>query len=126
MNILSSLINMSLFKVWMILAADDSSRDFSFALVHISLAALIFRALSDYQLYSLYNQLQTYHSALQTRYTLYMPSPCRPHTSSSTKFYPFPTLVNISLHTYLYHTPCSTLYGTFKLPFLVHLDQRSM
>ena len=46
----------------------------------------------------------------QTRYTLYMPSPCCPHTSSSTKVYPFPTLVNISLHAYLYHTPCSTLW----------------
>jgi hypothetical protein len=28
---------------------------------------------------------------------------------SSTKVYPFPTLVNISLCAYLYHTPCSTL-----------------
>jgi hypothetical protein len=25
-----------------------------------------------------------------------MPSPCRPHTSNSTKVYPFPTLVNIA------------------------------
>jgi hypothetical protein len=33
---------------------------------------LIFRALSDYQLYSLYDQLQTYHSARQTRYVLYI------------------------------------------------------
>ena len=106
---------MSLFKVWMILAADDSSRDFSFALMHISLAALIFRALSDYQLYSLYKQLQTYHLACKTRYTLYIPSPCRPHTS--TKVYPFPTLVNISLHAYLYHTPCSILWY-FQTSFL--------
>jgi hypothetical protein len=55
-------------------------------------AVLIFRALSDYQLYSLYNQLQACHSARQTRYTLCIPSACRPHTS--TKVYPFPTLVN--------------------------------
>ena len=55
-------------------------------------AVLIFRALSDYQLYSLYNQLQACHSARQTRNTLCIPSPCRPHTS--TKVYPFPTLVN--------------------------------
>jgi hypothetical protein len=33
LNILSSLINMSLFKVWMILAADYSSQNFRFALV---------------------------------------------------------------------------------------------
>jgi hypothetical protein len=30
------LINMSLFKVWMILAADDSSQNLNFVLVHIS------------------------------------------------------------------------------------------
>ena len=45
---------------------------FQFCFSDISHAALIFRALSDYQLYSLYNQLQTYHSACETRYTLYI------------------------------------------------------
>ena len=84
-------INMSLFKVWMILAADDSSRDFSFASVTSAHFSCCFGfSCFVYQLYSLNNQLQTYHSARQTRYTLYMPPPCRPHTSSSTKVYPSP------------------------------------